>query len=816
MIPEEIMATGVVITHVHSREGMTKMRGIQLGRRTYVGKSWHQWHGAARTERPSELAKMGTHITRSAYQSLSPSARAEFEKRGVKVIEKERIVRYDAPYFEEKRIAFGVLKPGVSRKEFEEAPATRSPYPKAGKPKPSEPGVSRPGAPDLPGEARAKMIAAGVMKPTGEMKEITGYYVDPVTGTKRFAAKGEPLPTYQVPPTAPAPIDYGVAFHEELERVRRMQAQGWAGRPGAPDEPGEAAWKAERAGVFDVAREPTRPRWSWYEEQMTKLGMGGRREAEEYGVLAAEYERLQAESASEIMIEEKRRELEKKYREYETAGGVSPLAGRGIKTEETWAYKSHELAERLREGRVPLPSPPIEYAMEKLVETGAQTIEFLGSAPTVLRHAARPIAEDPSLMIPLVAVTSVEFGRAIRYDPVQTAATIALTAGLIKGGTRVVKTLPRPIIRPGEGIYGVETPSFKAAYFPKLGEYRVDTAKGIRAGRIRVSKYEKELKARIDRSIKKQHDFTEATYRTLKIEDIPIKYRPIEVFKPPKAAFISEELIFGGRPSVARIPKPIRPPKPELKGLAREMELAAERAQVRARGAVIGGETPLLRARPKGVRMLWREEAAQVRPLELMEVPRIGIKTIEDIAYAQKTRIAYEPITKYKPRSRLDIMPAFAVGAGIMSLSRIDQITLERSQAAQRAREDVKLKMAMAQTSVQIPIEAFRLDQMMGVSVDQLTLQLPKMGVPSKMRALYPEITEITPITTDKPKRLPTTPRIPIPIPSDDKKKKAPRKRHRIGVEYYEIRNPIASMEEIMWGRGVQSRRPKKTPRKNK
>ena len=65
---------------------------------------------------------------------------------------------------------------------------------------PTPTGGSSPFQPDRPGEAKTKMIEAGVMTPAGVMKDITGYYKDPASGTYKFVAKGEPLRV----PTKPA------------------------------------------------------------------------------------------------------------------------------------------------------------------------------------------------------------------------------------------------------------------------------------------------------------------------------------------------------------------------------------------------------------------------------------------------------------------------------------------------------------------------------------------------------------------------------------------------------------------------------------
>ena len=238
---------------------------------------------------------------------------------------------------------------------------------------------------DKPGEAEAKMIAAGTHKMVGGAlveKEIVGFYEDPTTGTKRFVARGEAPPTYQVPAPAPTPIDYATAFHEELERVRTMQAQGWAGRPGAPDEPGEAVWKAERAGVFDVAREPTRPRWSLYEERLTKYGMGGERQWREYEVLVGEYKQLQASSASEILLEKKGRELDKKYVEYVKAHGAPP-------TEKAAELKS--TAESMRD------QEPYPTTVKGLFELQARQWRGVGKAADVTIGRLYTDVIDPAI-----------------------------------------------------------------------------------------------------------------------------------------------------------------------------------------------------------------------------------------------------------------------------------------------------------------------------------------------------------------------------------------------------------------------------------
>ena len=102
-------------------------------------------------------------------------------------------------------------------------PSSRSPGRGAGSPS------SRPGQPDLPGEATATMIRAGVMTPAGKMKDIIGYYQDPNTGAYKFAARGEPINTFSKPSKTATPLvspqfiaeqTAAYAAEKQAERVR--------------------------------------------------------------------------------------------------------------------------------------------------------------------------------------------------------------------------------------------------------------------------------------------------------------------------------------------------------------------------------------------------------------------------------------------------------------------------------------------------------------------------------------------------------------------------------------------------------------------
>ena len=73
------------------------------------------------------------------------------------------------------------------------------------------------------------------------------------------------------------------------------------------------------------------------------------------------------------------------------------------------------------------------------------------------------------------------------------------------------------------------------------------------------------------------------------------------------------------------------------------------------------------------------------------------------------------------------------------------------------------------------------------------------MITPSKVKIKQPPVTRI------------------ITIPDiDDKKKRKKKPRRKVILEEWEIRNPIASMEEIMWGRGAAPKTSSKKKRRGK
>jgi hypothetical protein len=70
------------------------------------------------------------------------------------------------------------------------------------------------------------MIRAGVMTPAGVMKDITGYYKDPSTGTYRFVAKGEPIRVPTKPAATAALTQFlasQTAAHEAQQRAERVR-----------------------------------------------------------------------------------------------------------------------------------------------------------------------------------------------------------------------------------------------------------------------------------------------------------------------------------------------------------------------------------------------------------------------------------------------------------------------------------------------------------------------------------------------------------------------------------------------------------------
>ena len=389
-------------------------------------------------------------------------------------------------------------------------------------------GTSIVGQPDKPGEAIEKMISAGVMHPSGEMKEISGYYTDPETGTIRFIAKDEPMPMF------------GTSIVKEKDKSKEKDALKIYQETGLMPSMnmGFTSGTVWQESVFDPPKPTISNRFTtWYNQQKTNLGIGGEPEAKEYEKSIKEYNILQF-SGNEKAISEKAQQLENQYAAYEVARGVSPLAKRDIDINKTWAYKAHTHADKIRSDKPTYGG--WQGALSRVLnEAIASNVEFIGSAPTLLKYGIGEIVKTPSLIVPLAVVSGVEMGKSIIDDPIQSGATMAVTAGIIKGGARVGKVaIPKPIYRPKSGAYGVSTQSgkYKAMVYPKLKEWSIDVGTGLKGGKFKISPKEQALKTNIENligtSAKTTIDFSRSNYRGLTLENVAPTPKAVKISTP--------------------------------------------------------------------------------------------------------------------------------------------------------------------------------------------------------------------------------------------------------------------------------------------
>ena len=345
-------------------------------------------------------------------------------------------------------------------------------------------GSSLPGQPDRPGEARETMIRAGVLTPEGAGKDIVGYYKDPTTGTYRFIARNTPIGTpAKQPPSGTAAFlqmqkENKTQIHNSYLRKERAKMlhelrgpQGYildvlsTPRPATTTKP-----KTEPTSTF-TTRLTTK---LWGAETSKKIAEREAREASRRK--QARKDLLKIAFSIKPEIEKAVSPLTSRigaitapwYHKQQARLGLGSEKGAREKPlislteaekKRTWAYKSHQLAQRVRGLAVP------HIAGAKLVrEAAAENIEYFGSAPTALKYGVPRIAKEPSLVVPLAAVAGVGLGEAVYHHPVQTAVTMGMTWGITKGAGRVVEPITPTILR-GEGYTGIGLKGFRKSTY---------------------------------------------------------------------------------------------------------------------------------------------------------------------------------------------------------------------------------------------------------------------------------------------------------------------------------------------------------------
>jgi|LGVF01.1.fsa_nt_gb hypothetical protein len=712
---------------------------------------------------------------------------------------------------------------------------------------------TRPGMPDLPGEATQKMIEAGVMTPGGEYKTIVGHY-ESRDGRIKFLAEGEPLPTFQAPPTAKSVSTTPISEKESVrDRISPIGLMPWYDRS-------FTSGTAFQQSVFDPQPQRTlSTRFSnWYSRQKTLIGMGGEREAKEYTSLTKQYELSQFTG-----LPFDTSKLTQKYAEYEKARGVSPFEGSGMKPRSTLAHKAHLAAEDIRSDRPTYGG--WQGDLSRIINEGiASNIEFMGSVPSMVRHGVPRIAKDPGLIVPLGVVAGGEMIRSLREDPIQTIVTMGMTGSVMKGAGKIGSAAPRPYIKPSTGSYGITSPSgkFSAVIFPKMMEWRVSGAKGVKSGKILTSAADKALKSKIDRSIKTPIDFNLATYRSVKLGDIKVPTKSVKVStKPIKTAKVSQDLIMGKTPIkpvkryglkdvskkfiedidpkhlkvvirdsktvTATKSKPIRryglkdvpeefikdiDPK-HLKVVRRDSKtkIATKTAPVRKFGLRDVPEEFIKDIDPKFLKPVkidkfWKSKGAQVSLTELrpLQVPKISSGDWASMGKSREIAFSYRPrapkvqyrsktgiMSHVSPKSKMDI--ASMAASGIMVATKYDQDMLTRQQAKDRAAE--KLKYGMSQYTSVSQLQKVGVLSMQGVKYDQMIDQIMKTPVKPKVKTVEGVLKTVSVKTPIRPKEKVIN--IPIPgLAKKDKKKKRTVKKSKVRKQ--DIKNPIASVDKFM------------------
>lgn len=343
--------------------------------------------------------------------------------------------------------------------------------------------TSKPGQPDKPGDATAKMIKAGVLHSDGTPKEIVGYYKDPNTGKAKFVAKDEPLSSYRSPEKFSQNID--TKFMTKKDDKFKIYGESNI-RPNLHQE--YTSGTAYQSSVFDASPTKQSTGWfnKWYETQKTLVGLGGQHEAKEYSELVNKYE-LSKFTGDHFDTSK----LDTKYKEYEKARGVSPLAKKDIKVKDTWAFAAHKSAEKIRADKPTYGGWQGELS-RTINEAVASNVEFIGSTPTVLRYGSPIIAKHPSLALSLGVVAGGEMGKAIVTDPIQTGATMAMTGAIIKGGVKGSKYSMEqmPHLIKTKGVVGVISPKYqyRAYYDLKAMEYMFESPLHIKGGSFKTPK----------------------------------------------------------------------------------------------------------------------------------------------------------------------------------------------------------------------------------------------------------------------------------------------------------------------------------------
>ena len=727
----------------------------------------------------------------------------------------------------------GPIIPGTSEETFRETGSSIS--------------ISKQGMPDMPGEAQEKMIAAGVMHPGGQYKEIMGYYHDPKTGKAKFIAKGESVPDYHIPIKSEisdtdiieknkSDIEF---YGEDIEMMPDYDTQYSSGT-------------RYQKGIFDpISKKIPKNRFSdWYAKQKTIVGIGGAQEAKDYESAVKQYEILKF-SGTPDKIAKKQQELESKYSAYEVARGVSPLAGKGIRTEKTFAYKAHKAAEKIRSDK-PVYGGWQGDVSRIINEAIASNVEFLGGAPTMIRYSVPEIVKSPTLALSLGVVGGGEMLRSVVHHPIQSAATMAVTGGVIKGGVKGISVLPKPIYKPSSGGYGISSFSgkYKAIIYPKLREWRLDTYSGIKTGKITSSAYEKFLKGKIDRSVKKPLDFSQVSYRGLKIEDIPIKTKTVkaEIVKI-KSKKISKNLIMGKRiskplekryglkdisekfikdidPKFIKVVRKDVPDKQSrlrdkskrygLRDVPEEFIKDIDPKFIKAVRKDVPDKQSCLRTKSKRyglrdipeefikdidpkfikpIRMdIWKSEQAslQLSSPQLILPSKSIMKNWYDMGKSREIVLSKSMSHKgVKPVSKMLVGSIYATG--LMAATKQDQLLLSKSAIKQKDAE--KLKYSSIQYDKAQQIQMQKITGMQDQAQGQMELLKQDMLQYTKT---IPKTYSVPKTTSKKFPKEEKIPKFPIPIVKKKTKKK-PKKGKISKVKKQQIKNPIATVDQFMF-----------------
>lgn len=702
--------------------------------------------------------------------------------------------------------------------------------------------AQRLGYADLPGEAQQKMIQAGVLTPEGQRKEIIGHYYDPRSKSYKFAAANEQPSIFKPLEIAEPPKSISGKESDKLK------IYGTPYMPGGYPSPYTASPVSGTiytpSGFEKVGVKPLSSFDKWYGAQKTKLGLGGAREAQKYQEAVKEYDFVKF-TGDKTRIKAQEDILQSKYAEYELAKGISPLAGKGIKTESTFGAFAHKTAEKIRADKPTYGGWQGELS-RTINEAIAANVEFGGSVPSLVRHGIPAIVKQPSLLPTLGIVAGGSMIESFRDDPIQTVATMAVTGTVVKGGVKAggkvgkISSQYRPRYVSKDGVTGLRTGKgdFKVLYEKSSGSYMLESPTKIKSGKIKHDptqiidtpqiKYspKTELPVKIRKlsreeiKIRKEVQASDLRAKQMR-EGAPIhKITPkeLKIREEVRASDLRAKQMREGAPIHKMSPKELKI-RGEVKASdlrakqMRESEILTFRArkltsrEMRQKRDVALSDTHAKTLRKaervrhdmmteyQRKRDIWRDESASVympSPLQVKSPStRVYGKAKTYASDIQKTTFTVKPRIRSASRV-MKVSGQLSVIAPVRNFPIVEesiskQRTDEKLKSIEKEKQRQKIKMMVGQMSTTSQAQTQIQNQ----------IQVPKLQTPVKQK---PHPKTVTPKETSITKIQPTIiEKIPkIPLPKTYPKKKHPSKKKSKKAVAYQVKNPIADIETVM------------------